>query len=85
MKRQRRFMLTVEISKRLSEKGRKKFYYEAATGRVRGVTKSPSGFGFTVTRAGLEAWIVEHPDCAAQPAESQAEISTPNLQSEVSV
>lgn len=62
-----RYVRAVEVSALLSAAGRRKFYYDAATGKISGVRKNPSGYGYVVPRPAFESWLREHPESKVEP------------------
>lgn len=69
-----RFMTTLEIVSMLSASGKRKFYYDASTGKIP-VTRNPSGWGFSVTRKDFAAWLEANPQCRAEQSEAAEVLS----------
>lgn len=74
MAKSRTIITSKEIGQRLNAKGRNLFYSHVWRNKIEGVTRHESGWGFSITRKGFEAWLREHPQAAAQPSEIESAV-----------
>jgi len=69
MQRQSKYVRWQEIQRLAPRLTSNQWYSLVARGRVPGVERKADGWGYLVPRRAFMAWIAEHPEFTAQPAE----------------